>query len=180
MRAGANDPAGIAPFYDLVSPDLRGISQRILASPDEAEQALEIVLLRVWNQAGLTEGTNVSAEAWTFLAVRAEAVRRQRAGKGLPALNAPDLQHSAPAWLARTEEMNLLQSRRELLRRSLAQLPQAQRRVLDLMLYEGLTEEETAAALNEPLGKVRDQVRAALAFARHRVHTLMGTWTAGI
>ncbi|MGH9452122.1 MAG: sigma factor-like helix-turn-helix DNA-binding protein [Terriglobia bacterium] len=119
-------------------------------------------------------------EARVFLAARREAVRRGRARKGLPGVNAAAAEHSAAEWLAQTEQMSLVHNRRELLRRSLNQLPAAQRRVLDMMLYDGLTEEETAAALGEPLGKIRDQARAALAFARHHVHTLMGAWTAGI
>jgi DNA-directed RNA polymerase specialized sigma24 family protein len=55
-----------------------------------------------------------------------------------------------------------------------------QRKVLDLSILEGYSEREMAQVLNEPLGRVRDETRASLGFARQRLQTLMGTWTADI
>ncbi|MGH9395855.1 MAG: RNA polymerase sigma factor [Terriglobia bacterium] len=175
----ASDAAALASLYDRLSPEIRGILQRILPSPEEAEEVLEATFVGLWKQERALGKSAASQDAWMFLAARTEAVRRLRATRGLSDLNVPPGSPEV-ASRARAQEMSVLQSRRDLLRRSLTQLPAAQRRVLDLIINEGLTEAEIAAELHEPLGKVRDQVRAAMAFARQRLHTLMGTWTAGI
>ncbi|MGH9344969.1 MAG: RNA polymerase sigma factor [Terriglobia bacterium] len=184
-RLAVHDTAAMTSLYDQLAPSLRGLVQQIISSPDEAETVLENLFLRLWKRAELTgrvgEGqSGVSLEAWLFVTARRDAAQRRRERLRLPILAAPAGEDLAVSWLPHSRKIGLLSSRLDLVNRSLAQLPKAQRQVLDLVLYEGLTEVEVAAVLKEPPGKMRDHLRAALSFVRQRLHTLMGTWTADI
>jgi RNA polymerase sigma-70 factor (ECF subfamily) len=51
---------------------------------------------------------------------------------------------------------------RELVHTALAQLPEPQRRVIEMAFFEGLTQSEIAIRLREPLGTVKTRARLGL------------------
>jgi RNA polymerase sigma-70 factor (ECF subfamily) len=56
--------------------------------------------------------------------------------------------------------------------RSLAELPEPQRRVIELAYFGGLTQTEIAAELNEPLGTIKTRMRAAMEKLRGSLNPL--------
>jgi RNA polymerase sigma-70 factor, ECF subfamily len=178
-RLADGDLAALSDLYDEYAPVLRGIAQRILPLKDQAEEVLDEVFDKLWKRGNRRTLQGASSEAALILATRSAAVRRLRAQKHLsprsePAAGLPG------ACLPGEREVGILASRQELVRRVLSQLPAPQKKTLELVLFQGMSEEEIAQTLNAPLGRVKDQIRASLSFARQRMHTLMGTWTAEI
>lgn len=174
IAQGSEEAFGL--FYDRISPLLRGMLVKILASREEAEEVLEEAFLSFWKRALPAKNEDAAPEVWLVLAARSAALRRRKQheeGKRKES-------EFRAAWLPRIKDISLLSTRLELLFRSFAQLSASQRRILEMLLFEGLDEKEIADSLGKPAGRARDEVRAAFGFMRQRLHTLMGTWTADI
>ena len=60
------------------------------------------------------------------------------------------------------------------MRDALAQLPEMQRRVLELAYYKGLSQTEIAAELDAPLGTVKSWARKGLFELRDALGALVG------
>jgi DNA-directed RNA polymerase specialized sigma24 family protein len=83
-------------------------------------------------------------------------------------------------WLPAPKDVALLEERRALLQKVLAQLPPRQLRALEKIAFGGLTEVELAAEEGEPLARVRSELRAATRFLKHRRRAVVGSWTVTI
>jgi len=93
----------------------------------------------------------------------------------------PPLMGPVPlACLPQPKEITLIDDRLALLHKAINQLPKPQRQALELAVFGGLRESEIAAAMGEPLGKVRTSLRAAVTFVKHRRRAVCGTWAANI
>src|SRR5208282_4494619 len=108
------------------------------------------------------------------------ALARLRAARGDEAVPELELNGLLVSWLPRTEEVELVDRRRDLLQKILLQLPKPQRELLEKLVFEGWRETEIAEKQGEPLAKVKSDVRAAMRFLRHRLRAVMGTWGANI
>ncbi|MGH9444297.1 MAG: sigma factor-like helix-turn-helix DNA-binding protein [Terriglobia bacterium] len=176
------DDAAMATLYDRLAPALRGIAARILPSTGIEGQVVETAFLELANGSASAGARGGKDEAKLVLATRDAAVERLRSRRKLPPCREQraSVRQVLEECLPTARQVELMSSRRELVKRLVNQLPAPQRTVLDLVLFEGYSEEETARVLNEPLGRIKDQVRASLAFVRQRLRVLMGTWTADI
>ena len=124
---------------------------------------------QIWRSAAAFDPTRGSVTAWVATIVRTRALdlvrsRRRRArvleeaavvtDEGEALVLAPSAEPSdRGAELAETAA---------LVRRSLAELPAPQRRVIELAYFGGLSQSEIAAQLAEPLGTVKTRMRAGM------------------
>lgn len=180
-RVAERDTGALGELYDALAPGVLGMLWRILGDRGAAEAALEEAFVELWNQAPAWSRERVSGAAGLMLMARRAAVEELRGGRVLA--SPPGPQSPPPvstAWLPRSEEIASLDERRELLKKMIKQLPESQRRLLDLSAFEGYTETELALKLGEPLGRVQTELRAAMRFLRHRVRAVLGTWSTNI
>lgn len=191
-RVRKRDRQALGELYDRYAPSLRGMTLRILTRRDTADRAVQDAFLHLWEAvapvasravpdgAPLDGPQGTSAAAWLTLQARATALARLRAARGANATLELELNGRLVAWLPRTEEVELVDRRRDLLQKILHQLPKPQRELLEKLVFEGWRETEIAEKQGEPLAKVRSDVRAAMRFLRHRLRAVMGTWGANI
>lgn len=179
-RIAEHNEHALGELYDLYAPALLAMLMRVLNDRAAAEDVLEDVFVRTWSETRRLAREQAGVGAALFLAARAKAIERRRAEQRLPSRARALPDRKIPAWMPRPGEISLLDDRMELLRKVVSQLPMPQRRLLDLAVFEGLTEEEIAHKLGEPQARVKSGLQAAMRFLRHRLAAVLGTWAANI
>ena len=179
-RVAERDASALGELYDNLAPNLMGLALRILGDRHQAEEILDETFLRLWDEAAVAGHEQSSVAAWMMVIARNAAVERLRKQRAPGLRLHADRLRIAPAWLPRPQEVAALDERRELLRKIVKQLPEAQREALDRAVFEGYTEIELAEKRGEPLGRVKTELRAGMRFLRHRLRAVLGMWSTNI
>jgi RNA polymerase sigma-70 factor, ECF subfamily len=158
--AGGDEQA-LAQLYDRYRGILFGLLVRILNSREEAEDVLQEVFLQVWRQAAHFDEKRGKPFTWLVTLARSRGIDRLRS------LAARDRVAQASAREASEEVSDAAidtfrSEQRELVTSVLAQLPEEQKRPLELAYYDGLTQSEIAAKLGAPLGTVKTRMRSGM------------------
>ena len=150
-------------FYDLAVPLAYGLIRRVLRDPEAAAEVLQEVFWQVWNEAAQYDPKRGSPEAWLVMRAKTRAIDRLRSMRRRDRTFVAPVDESvarrddppgeSPAGMAED---------RGLVRGALAQLPEPQRRVIELAFFDGLTQSEIASKLGEPLGTVKTRARLGL------------------
>jgi len=166
-RIGRSDAAALAELYDRYAGMLLALARRILGAGGEAEEVLQESLLQVWNQAERYDPARSSVSTWLILITRSRALDRLRSRVARDRTKeAAAAEPPLPDTSSRGEEHVLHRERHDRVRAALAELPDEQRRVLELAFYEGLSQSEIATRTGTPLGTVK--TRALLGMKKLR------------
>ncbi len=164
-RIGATqDRAAFAELFTRYAGRIKAFLIKSGAEPGEADETTQEVFVSVWRRANTYDPAKASAATWVFAITRnrrIDLIRRQRRPEPDPndPLFAPDPPDSPERALSG-------ESRDQVVRQALEELPSAQRSIVQMAFYEGLTHVEIASALDLPLGTVKSRLR--LAFSRLR------------
>src|SRR2546426_12229932 len=166
----AGDHEAFARFYDRYAPLVFPFVLRIVRDRADAADVLQDVFWEAWRGAAAYDPARGTPEAWIVMRARTRAIDRIRAVRRRGETFVAPVDESvtgAPSppggdAAARAEDRQLVAS-------ALARLPDAQREVIELAYYSGLTQTEIAARLEQPLGTVKTRIRLALARLREVV-----------
>ena len=142
----------------------------MLGIPQDAEDLLQEVFVQVWRQADRYSEERGSPEAWIMNITRSRAIdklrSRRRREKSFVLTDDP-----ARAESTENMESSAAESETKLTMNSaLANLPEGQRRVLELAYFDGMSQSEIANRLKEPLGTVKTRMRSGI----QRLRNLLG------
>jgi RNA polymerase sigma-70 factor (ECF subfamily) len=159
MRAG--DREAFSAFYDRYAPLVYPLILRVVGEPADAADVLQETFWEAWRAAGTYDAARGTPEAWIIVRARARAIDRVRSVRrkyetfAAAATEAVTVASPEADPAERAEDRGVVQD-------ALAQLPAAQREVIELAYYGGLTQTEIAERLQQPLGTVKTRIRAAL------------------
>ncbi len=161
-RCAAKDAAALEALYARVAPILLAVLMKMLRRRDLAEDVLQDVFVKVWQQAGQYDHIRGRPLAWLVSIARYRAIDLQRRSRPTVVLSdteavlEPQFRVAGPAEDAEAGGMG------PSLRRCLELIAAPQRRCLVLAYEQGLTHHEIARAVGEPLGTVKSWVRRSL------------------
>jgi RNA polymerase sigma-70 factor (ECF subfamily) len=167
-RLAAGDTAALSLLYDRYSGAVFSLAARIVGDRQVAEDLLQEVFVRVWQRAGTYQGARGKPLTWVLGIAHNLAIDEVRRRRRRP-LEADDRDEegqliafqSLPSVDSDPSDLAGERLRREQIVAALAQLPQAQRILIELAYFEGYTQSQLAARLGEPLGTIKTRMRLA-------------------
>ena len=167
-RSAAGDERAMSDLYDRYGTVLYTVAYRVVGQRADAEEVVVEAFAQAWRDAGRFEAGRGSVAAWLTMIARSRALdlvrargRRDKlaataAVSGLDAGPATADPAASPADRAEEDE------RRRMVRQAIESLSPPQRQAIELAFFEGLSQSEIAARLNEPLGTVKTRVRLGM------------------
>lgn len=162
QRIATQDRESFSRFYDLYSSLSFTFALRILRVRADAEDLLQEVFMQVWRQAASYNPKRGKPEAWVITITKSRAIdklrsQRRKDSKGtvleeqfLTTSRDVESKQGVHAEVALT------------MQGALAEVSDAQRQVLELAYFEGLTQSEIAQKLEIPIGTAKTRIRDGL------------------
>ena len=167
-RMAEGDRDAFRQIYDRHARELYPLILKVVRDPADAADVLQEVFWEAWQTAASYDPARGTAEAWLFMRARTRAIDRLRSVRrrndtfGTPRDEGLTTARE-PGAAERTEQPEIVGA--------LERLPDAQREVLALAYYAGLTQTEIAQRLEQPLGTVKTRIRQAV----ERLREVLGT-----
>ncbi len=165
QRMAGGDKAAFAELYDRFSRPLFSTAVHILSDASEAQDIVHDVFLALWEKAALFEPGRGSAFSWAVTLTRNRSIDRLRTRRRRTDL----LEKSAPedlGYQASTADgagdQAVAGDEAVVVRQAVANLPAEQKRAVELAFFSGLTQQEIAERLKEPLGTIKARIRRGL------------------
>ena len=181
-RLALGEERALGDLYDRHSATAFSLARAIVRDVADAEEVVAEAFAQMWRTAASFDPGRGSVAAWVTTIVRTRAldlIRAQRRRARVlddAVLTAEDEAIAGVPSGGDTPDRDVERAEaRELVRRSLADLPTAQRRVLELAYFGGMSQSEIAEFLKEPLGTVKTRMRAGLEKLRNALRPIMGS-----
>jgi RNA polymerase sigma-70 factor (ECF subfamily) len=161
-RIAARDKSALAELYEQTSAVIYSVAMRMLGSAHDAEDLVQETFVQIWERAGLFDPMMGSPLGWALAITRNRCIDRVRSYKR----RAQMIEDAGEEMRAAVEEGNatadLSAEEQGTVRSAVLALPADQRQAIELAFFGGLTHQEIAEKLQEPLGTVKARIRRGM------------------
>jgi RNA polymerase sigma-70 factor, ECF subfamily len=157
-RVAEGDRVAFRSLYQAVGPKLFSICKRLVRDQDAAQDALQDVMVRIWEKSPLFDRARGDAMGW-MVALARNVIFNHLAKKPAPTLSLSDGEVAAIVErLTAGADPSLGPD----LRRCLGGLTEEQRRCIVMAYHYGLTYQELSALSAVPVGTVKSWIHRAI------------------
>jgi RNA polymerase sigma-70 factor (ECF subfamily) len=167
-RAAQGDERAVGQLYDRYGAVLYAVAYRIVEQRADAEEVVLDAFTQAWRDAARFEPGRGSVAGWLTMIARSRAldlVRARTRRDRITATAAADRPDAPPAMSNPAPDpagaLDTSERRRQV-RQALETLSPPQRQAIELAYFEGLSQTEIAARLQEPLGTIKTRVRLGM------------------
>ena len=165
-------------LYDRYARVVFSFAVRIVRDGRVAEEIAQEAFMRSWQQSGRFELNRGNYASWLLSITHNLAIdelrKSQRRPQQADMVDIADVLRSEVDESVNIEEAAEATELRGMIRAAMDQLPVAQRRAIELAYFEGLSQREVAAFLNEPLGTIKTRLRLGMQKLRDLLHEQEG------
>lgn len=158
----AHDQEAFGFLYDAYSKALYGVILQIITEPATAEDVLQEVFVKIWQNIGTYDAQKGRLYTWMLNITRHTAIDRTRSRDFNNRAKTTGLEESvyekAGGSAGTVEDVGL--------KKVLGSLAPESRRLLELSYFHGYTQEEIARLLGIPLGTVKTRIRTTIMHLR--------------
>ena len=172
-RVAAGDTEAFATFYDRHSGLLFAVALKVLGDGHDAEDVLQEAAVLLWERAPQYDPQLGNPVSWAVTLTRNKAIDRLRSLRRrfeLTESASREPQVEPPRESAAIREINAAEDS-QAVQRALTALPTEQRRAIELAFFGGLTQQEVAARLQQPLGTIKARIRRGMIALRNLLET---------
>ena len=176
-RIAARDAAAMAELYDRYARPVYSYLNRVCGDPQTAEELLQEVFFRTWQQAATFDGSRGAFVSWVMSIAHNMAIDEVRRVGRRPRPGTDDPERVLSQVVDRDtppEEMAWLGDLRHRMRDAVDRIPPAQRDVIELAYFSGLTQREISQRLGIPMGTVKTRTRLGLLKLRDQLEPTLG------
>ncbi|MBA4136485.1 MAG: hypothetical protein C0518_04125 [Opitutus sp.] len=159
------DKAALAGLYDLLGKPLYSLAYRITGETAEAQDVVQDVFLQLWHKAADYQPERGSYFSWAATLTRNRALDRVRMRKRRGEIirdSASDIQPERDSEGHDSGDALWIREKAGAVRAALSSLPSEQRAAIELAFFSGLTQQQIAERLGDPLGTVKARIRRGL------------------
>ena len=163
-QIAAGDRQAFETLYDRYAAIVFGLALRMLGDRSSAEEAVQEIFWRVWQRLGSFDRSRAFAP-WLFGIAHNYCIDELRRRKVRPQPVYEDDEHPVLSGIPDESDVGdaaIQAEQQRTVRAAIDQLPDEQRQALLLAYYGGLTQQEIAARLGNPLGTVKTRMRLGL------------------
>jgi len=177
-RVSDGDAKALEVLYDRYNRVVYSFALRIVGDPQIAEELLQEVFFRAWQQGKAFRETRGAFVTWLLSITHNMAideVRKRRRRPQKADSEEPELVLAGVADTSQDVEGEVwLSSLRSTIEAAMVQLPAAQRDAIELAYFQGLTQREISERLGEPLGTIKTRMRLGIQKLREQLGDQLG------
>jgi RNA polymerase sigma factor (sigma-70 family) len=160
QRLREKDVKAFEYLYDNYSSAVYGIILKIVRSEDFAEELLNDCFLRIWDKIGDYDSSKGRLFTWILNISRNIALDKLRSKEYKIKIKTDDV--SDNVLISDTHYSDANKPEFIGVKEILDKLPVEQKKLIDMMYFQGYSQSEIAEELSMPLGTVKTRVRAAM------------------
>jgi RNA polymerase sigma-70 factor (ECF subfamily) len=161
VRLRERDMESLETLYSRYGSYVHALALRMLRRAEEAEEVVQDVFWQLWKNEASYDPARGGFRTWLFAITRSRCIDRLRRSRSRPAPEPPAATPPAAKAPDPEEEAYLSERQRHVVAAFRA-LPEAQRLVLEMGFFDGLTHREIAERLGEPLGTVKSRIKMGM------------------
>ena len=176
-RTAAGEEAAFAALYDRFAPGLFSMIVKMTHDEKEAEDVLQEGFAHIWRRAATYDAARSSPFTWAVMILRNKAIDRLRALRRryifIGEITSEAEEQSPDVRSASGPDDVFNPDQAALVRSAVATLPLEQRQAIEMAFLGGMTQNEIAESLRQPLGTIKARIRRGMLKLRQSLRPLL-------